>query len=39
MVNQIFRLKDILYNVRKRFNIIIGMTLGGLLVEIGRAHV
>lgn len=34
MVNQIFRLKDILYNVRKRMNVIISMTVGGLLVGI-----
>lgn len=34
MVNQIFRLKDILYNIRKRLSIIVSMTLGGLLIGI-----
>ncbi len=34
MVNQIFRLKDILYNIRKRLSIIVSLTLGGLLIGI-----
>ena len=33
-MNQIFRLKDILYGVRKHLDVIIGMTLGGLLVGV-----
>ena len=34
MINQVFRLKDILYSVRKHMNMIITLTLGGLLVGI-----
>ena len=34
MVNQIFRLKDILYNIRKRMSVIVSMTAGGLLIGI-----
>lgn len=33
-MNPIFRLKDILYGIRKHLTVIVGMTLGGLLVGI-----